>query len=77
MAQANRLVRTLANIRCKVNLIPFNSSAGCGFSGSDAAAIDRFAGALADKHVTVTVRQSKGADIAGACGQLAGRLTRE
>ena len=74
---ARGLARTLANLRCKVNLIPFNSSAGCGLTGSDAAAIDRFADWLAGKHMTVTVRQSKGADIAGACGQLAGRLARE
>lgn len=77
IAQARNLVRLLANIRCKVNLIPFNSSAGCELTGSDAAAIDRFAGILAGKHMTVTVRQSKGADISGACGQLAGELAEE
>jgi len=77
VAQALSLVRLLANIRCKVNLIPFNATPGCELTGSDAATIDRFAGALASKHMTVTVRQSKGADISGACGQLAGKLAAE
>ena len=38
----------------------------------DELAIDRFARALADAHVTVTVRRSKGPDASAACGQLKG-----
>jgi len=52
-----------------VNLIPYNPTAA-GFAGSDPATIARFAEALRAAGVRVTVRASRGRDIAAACGQL-------
>ena len=71
-ADAGQLVRLLSHLKCKVNLIPFNSYPGSVFKTPEPTAVNRFVQALADKHMTVTVRQSRGADIAAACGQLAG-----
>jgi 23S rRNA (adenine2503-C2)-methyltransferase len=54
----------------KVNLIPYNPT-GAGFEGSSRSAIDAFAAALRVHRVPVTVRLTRGRDIAAACGQLA------
>ncbi len=54
----------------KVNLIPFNPS-GTGLSGSGRETIAAFRGALESRGVPVTVRLTRGRDIAAACGQLA------
>jgi 23S rRNA (adenine2503-C2)-methyltransferase len=67
---ARRLVRLLANIRCKVNLIPLNEAAGIQFQRPSDDRIDRFAKILADARVRVSVRKSRGRDIRAACGQL-------
>jgi 23S rRNA (adenine2503-C2)-methyltransferase len=58
----------------KVNLIPFNPPAVDGeaaFRGSSREAIESFRAALAAQGVPVTVRLTRGRDIAAACGQLA------
>jgi 23S rRNA (adenine2503-C2)-methyltransferase len=68
---AARLVGLLGNIRCKVNLIMFNPCPQLDFEPCDASALDRFAGVLSGKNMTVTVRWSKGREIDAACGQLA------
>jgi len=67
---ARRLVRLLGNIRCKVNLIPLNEAAGIGFSRPSDARVDKFARALSNAGVIVSVRKSRGRDIRAACGQL-------
>jgi 23S rRNA (adenine2503-C2)-methyltransferase len=67
---ARRLVRLLANIRCKVNLIPLNESAGIPFERPSDARVNRFAEILAKAGLTVSVRKSRGRDIRAACGQL-------
>jgi 23S rRNA (adenine2503-C2)-methyltransferase len=54
----------------KVNLIPYNPTAGP-FEGSDAAAITAFRSRLVERGVPVTVRLTRGREIAAACGQLA------
>ncbi len=72
--QAKELVRLLAHHRAKVNLIPFNPHPGSPFIRPSAEQVDRFAAVLQSKHMTVTVRQSRGQDIDAACGQLAGAL---
>ena len=74
---ARRLVRLLHGIRAKVNLLPLNEAAGIPFERPSDARVDRFAQILADHHVTVSVRKSRGRDIRAACGQLiteSGRL---
>jgi 23S rRNA (adenine2503-C2)-methyltransferase len=54
----------------KVNLIPYNPT-GAGFTGSSRQSIAAFRAALEDRGVDVTVRLTRGRDIAAACGQLA------
>jgi 23S rRNA (adenine2503-C2)-methyltransferase len=70
---AAELARTLRGALPKpllhVNLIPYNPTAAA-FTGSGPAAIERFAAVLREQGVRVTVRASRGRDIAAACGQL-------
>jgi 23S rRNA (adenine2503-C2)-methyltransferase len=54
----------------KVNLIPYNPT-GSPFEGSSRESIAAFRAALAERGVDVTVRLTRGRDIAAACGQLA------
>jgi 23S rRNA (adenine2503-C2)-methyltransferase len=70
LPQARALARALAGIRCKVNLIPFNPFPGAAFGRSDDVAVARFQDALRNAGVHATVRESRGPDIAAACGQL-------
>ncbi|MDP1572600.1 MAG: 23S rRNA (adenine(2503)-C(2))-methyltransferase RlmN [Vicinamibacterales bacterium] len=67
---ARRLVKLLAGLKAKVNLIPLNAAPGIPFERPSDAAVDRFARILADKQMTVSVRKSRGRDIRAACGQL-------
>jgi len=68
--QARALMRALHGIRCKVNLIPYNPYPGGGFARSEDAVVARFADILRTGAVHATVRESRGSDIAAACGQL-------
>jgi 23S rRNA (adenine2503-C2)-methyltransferase len=68
---ARRLVALLHGIRAKVNLICFNAFPGAGHVGSPAARRARFQQMLLDHGVNATIRESRGPDIAAACGQLA------
>jgi 23S rRNA (adenine2503-C2)-methyltransferase len=67
---ARRLVKLLSGIRAKVNLIPLNPAPGIPYERPSDARVDRFAQILADRHLTVSVRKSRGRDIRAACGQL-------
>ncbi|MFH1278174.1 MAG: 23S rRNA (adenine(2503)-C(2))-methyltransferase RlmN [Candidatus Eisenbacteria bacterium] len=76
---AGLLARRLAPLRCKVNLIPFNTVEGLPYRPPGEARIDRFLEILA-RRLTVTVRRSAGRRIDAACGQLrlrAGRPGKE
>jgi 23S rRNA (adenine2503-C2)-methyltransferase len=68
--QAMALGRLLAGRAFKVNLIPYNPT-GSPYDGSSRAAIDAFRAALERSGIPVTVRLTRGRDIAAACGQLA------
>ena len=67
---ARRLVKLLSGIQSKVNLIPLNPAPGIPFERPSDDRVDRFAQILADRHITVSVRKSRGRDIRAACGQL-------
>jgi 23S rRNA (adenine2503-C2)-methyltransferase len=67
---ARRLVRMLGPLRAKVNLIFFNRFAGASFTPSPRAAVEGFQAILRQGNLTATVRESRGGDIAAACGQL-------
>jgi 23S rRNA (adenine2503-C2)-methyltransferase len=79
VADAALLVRLLAGIPSKVNVIPLNEDPVHlpGWRTPDDAAVDRFGRALAEAGLTVTVRWSRGRDVAAACGQLKGRRLRD
>ncbi len=68
---ARRLVRLLHGIRSKVNLICFNAFGDAPYAGSPAERRERFQRLLLDHGVNATIRDSRGPDIAAACGQLA------
>ena len=68
--QAVELARVLDPKVFKVNLIPYNPS-GSPYDGSRPEAIEAFRAALEEHGVRVTVRLTRGRDIAAACGQLA------
>ena len=67
---ARRLATLLSRVKSKVNLIPLNAAPGIPFERPSDQTIDRFAQILADHHLTVSVRKSRGRDIRAACGQL-------
>jgi 23S rRNA (adenine2503-C2)-methyltransferase len=67
---ARRVVKLLANLRVKVNLIPWNPG-DLPYAKPDPARIEAFRKILADKDVRAFVRYSRGQDVMAACGQLA------
>lgn len=69
-ADARELVRLIAGIPAKVNLIPFNPWPGSRFDTSLPAAIDRFSRIVMDAGFASPVRTPRGRDILAACGQL-------
>jgi 23S rRNA (adenine2503-C2)-methyltransferase len=69
-SDARELVRLIAGIPAKVNLIPFNPWPGSAFETSLPAAIERFARIVMDAGFASPVRMPRGRDILAACGQL-------
>ena len=69
------LARLIRGLRAKVNAIPFNADPNLPkwMKRPTDAAIDRFVDTLVHNGVAVTVRRSKGREIAAACGQLRGK----
>jgi 23S rRNA (adenine2503-C2)-methyltransferase len=70
---ARALARLVAGLPCKVNLIPMNAHPDSPHGPPAPEACSRFAGELAGRGITVTLRRPRGADIDAACGQLAAR----
>lgn len=60
----------LRGMLCHLNLIPFNPVEVLQFERPDPAGIERFAGIVREAGIPVTVRYSRGVEIAAACGQL-------
>ena len=69
-ADARELVRLIAGMPAKVNLIPFNPWPGSAYETSTGAAIERFARIVNDAGFASPVRTPRGRDILAACGQL-------
>lgn len=69
-ADARRLVKLLAGIRCKVNLIPFNPFPGSPYQRPADGTVLRFQTILKQAGLDAFIRKSKGRDVLGACGQL-------
>lgn len=72
--QARELVALTRDVPGKFNLIPFNSFSESGFQRSSASRVRAFQNVLIDAGLVATVRKTRGDDIDGACGQLAGRV---
>jgi len=71
---AHQLVGLVGDLSCKFNLIPFNPFPDAGFERSTPEAILRFQGVLMEAGFVTTVRKTRGQEIDGACGQLAGQV---
>lgn len=56
-----------------VNLIPWNPTPALEFKSPSGNRVHRFMDAAAAKGINMTLRRSRGRDIEGACGQLAGK----
>ena len=71
---ARELAELLKDLPCKINLIPFNPFPGSEYKRVSNNQLNRFRDILANEGYTVTVRTTRGDDIAAACGQLAGEV---
>jgi 23S rRNA (adenine2503-C2)-methyltransferase len=69
-AEARALVRLLAGIPAKINLIPFNPWPGSAYACSDRKAIETFADIVNRAGYASPIRRPRGRDILAACGQL-------
>jgi 23S rRNA (adenine2503-C2)-methyltransferase len=67
---ARRVVRLLANLRAKVNLIPWNPG-NLPHKRPDPERVREFQRVLMEKGVPCFIRDSRGQDVMAACGQLA------
>ena len=70
LAEARALVKLLAGIPAKINLIPFNPWPGTSYECSDWPQIERFAEIVNKAGYASPVRTPRGRDILAACGQL-------
>jgi len=69
-ADARELVRLLAGIPAKINLIPFNPWPGSNYECSTSSRIEKFADIVNRAGYASPVRTPRGRDIFAACGQL-------
>ena len=69
-ADARELVRLLAGIPAKINLIPFNPWPGSNYECSTSSRIEQFADIVNRAGYASPVRTPRGRDIYAACGQL-------
>lgn len=70
IADARELVRLLKGVKCKINLIPYNESPYIDYRSPDDETVNAFHQYLLERHFTVIVRNSRGRDVCGGCGQL-------
>ena len=71
---AKQLAEYLHDIKCNVNLIPYNPTAQNDYKRPSNNAIMKFKCLLEHSGKKVTVRLERGADIDAACGQLKGKV---
>ena len=76
-ADARELVRLIAGMPAKVNLIPFNPWPGSAYEPSARPTVERFARIVNDAGFSAPVRTPRGRDILAACGQLRTESRRE
>lgn len=71
---AKELAEYLSDIKCNVNLIPYNPTAKNDYQRPSNNAIQKFKYLLEHSGKKVTIRLERGADIDAACGQLRGKV---
>jgi 23S rRNA (adenine2503-C2)-methyltransferase len=71
-AQARQLAKLLQDLRVKINLIPFNPHARLPFAPPSTKQTLEFQEILREQNYTVFIRESRGQEIAAACGHLVG-----
>lgn len=70
LAEAKALIKLLAGVPAKINLIPFNPWPGTAYECSDWETIESFAAVLNKAGYASPIRTPRGRDILAACGQL-------
>ena len=70
LEDGRRLAAFARRFPAKVNLIPFNPHEGSGFEPPDESRVSALCHLLSEAALPVSVRRSRGQDVAGACGQL-------
>ncbi len=71
MTDAEELFQFWKRVPSKINIIEYNPIAEADYKNADPKAVEKFAGYLEHRGVTVNIRRSRGKDIDAACGQLA------
>jgi 23S rRNA (adenine2503-C2)-methyltransferase len=74
LEHARELLAVTRDVPCKFNLIPFNPFPNSGYERSPVEQVRAFQEVLMDAGMIATVRKTRGDDIDGACGQLAGQV---
>ena len=77
LADARALVKLLAGIPAKINLIPFNAWPGAPYECSEWSQIEKFAEIVNNAGYASPVRTPRGRDIMAACGQLKSESVKE
>ena len=72
---AKELAEYLHDIKCNINLIPYNPTADNDYQRPSNNSIMKFKYLLEHSGKKVTVRLERGADIDAACGQLKGKVS--
>jgi 23S rRNA (adenine2503-C2)-methyltransferase len=73
LQDAKELYEFTKRVPAKINIIEYNPIAEANFKNTDPQTLDKFAGYLDSRGITVNIRRSRGKDIDAACGQLAGK----
>lgn len=74
LEHAKQLATLLRDVRCKINLIPFNPFPASGFARPDERSVKAFQNHLIHAGYTTMLRTTRGGDINAACGQLVGQV---
>jgi 23S rRNA (adenine2503-C2)-methyltransferase len=74
LEHARELALLLRDVRCKINLIPFNPFPASGYQRPDPASIRDFQTYLLNAGYPTMLRTTRGDDIDAACGQLVGQV---
>ncbi len=77
LAEAKALVKLLAGVPSKINLIPFNPWPGTDYECSDWEKVEAFAAVLNRAGYASPIRTPRGRDILAACGQLKSESVKE